>query len=84
MPTTMPRAAESDEFVVVVLNLLTQAYPVFRIGVPQPGEYAVALNTDDAKYGGSGYTVQETLTAEEITWHNCNYSVVVEMPPWAV
>ncbi|OPX83788.1 MAG: 1,4-alpha-glucan branching enzyme GlgB [Pelotomaculum sp. PtaB.Bin104] len=75
------RAAGADEFVVVVLNLLTQAYPVFRIGVPQPDEYAVALNTDDTKYGGSGYTRQETFTAEEVPWHNRNYSVVLEMPP---
>ncbi|OPX81060.1 MAG: 1,4-alpha-glucan branching enzyme GlgB [Pelotomaculum sp. PtaB.Bin013] len=75
------RTAGSNEFVVVAINLLTQAYPVFRIGVPEPGIYTVVLNTDAAKYGGSGFMEQETLPAEEVPWHNCNYSVVLQMPP---
>jgi len=75
------KTAGSNEFVVVVLNLLTQAYPVFRIGVPEPGIYTVVINTDAAKYGGSGFMEQETLPAEEVPWHGRNYSVVLQMPP---
>ncbi|OPY58518.1 MAG: 1,4-alpha-glucan branching enzyme GlgB [Pelotomaculum sp. PtaU1.Bin035] len=75
------RTTGPNEFVVVALNLLTQAYPVFRIGVPEPGIYTVIFNTDAAKYGGSGFIEQETLLAEEVPWHSRNYSVVLQMPP---
>ncbi|MDD4238322.1 MAG: 1,4-alpha-glucan branching protein GlgB [Desulfotomaculaceae bacterium] len=75
------RTADSSKFLVIALNLLPQAYPVFRIGMPQLGTYKIVLNTDSTKYGGSGFTKQETLLAEEVAWHNSNYSVVLQMPP---
>jgi 1,4-alpha-glucan branching enzyme len=54
----------------------------YRIGVPQLGTYAEALNTDDATYGGSGVT-NPPLTAQEITAHGKPYSIVAHLPPLA-
>lgn len=41
--------------VVVALNMTPASYEIFRLKVPQPGQYRVLLNSDAQKYYGSGF-----------------------------
>jgi 1,4-alpha-glucan branching enzyme len=57
----------------------------YRFGAPVPGRYAVLLNTDDARYGGTGcfQGAGARVEAQDIPWHGRPYSVCIDLPPLA-
>jgi 1,4-alpha-glucan branching enzyme len=75
-------AHASNELAIVVSNFTPVPRDGYRIGVPAPGNYSEALNTDDAMYGGSGMANGD-VQAQEITAHGKPYSLVVALPPLA-
>ena len=52
----------------------------YRIGVPRPGVYRELLNSDDARFGGSGVHNAD-LTAEEVPMHGQPQSIALTLPP---
>jgi 1,4-alpha-glucan branching enzyme len=54
----------------------------FRIGVPAGGRYRELLNTDDARYGGSGI-VNGELDASNTGMHGREFSVALSLPALA-
>ena len=69
-----------DDFTVVLINMMPNSYPEYRIGVPYEGTYIEKLNTDDTKYGGSGMTNERTVTADPIPMHGHKYSIAIKLP----
>ncbi len=57
--------------------------PDYRVGVPRAGQYRQTLNTDDARYGGRGISVVESIEAEEQAWNNQPFSILFDLPPLA-
>ena len=70
-----------DSHALVVLNLTPTAHPRYRIGVPDSGDYVLALSTDDTRWGGSGYAAFECVTAEDVPYHGRHHSVELALPP---
>jgi len=68
----------------VVMNLTPMPRDDYRIGAPLPGRYRLRLNTDDARYGGSGYPVDAEVEAEPEPWHGRSHSVRLRLPPLGV
>ncbi|MGV1003959.1 MAG: 1,4-alpha-glucan branching protein GlgB [Candidatus Nanopelagicales bacterium] len=70
-----------------VLANITNFSPVvresYRLGLPNTGYWAEALNTDAAEYGGSGVGNLGGVTAEEIPWHGRPASAEITLPPLA-
>jgi 1,4-alpha-glucan branching enzyme len=54
----------------------------YRLGVPRPGRYRVALNSDSAHYGGANLG-SDTVDAEHAPAHGQTWSVVLDLPPLA-
>ena len=54
----------------------------FRIGVPASSRYRELLNTDDARYGGSGVLNGE-LDASNTGMHGRDFSVALSLPALA-
>ena len=86
------RKGRDPEHVVVVLSNFTPIpRPGYRVGVPLPGDYAVVIDTDAARYGGSGFGTAgkgggeegNRLTAEDVSWHGRPYSLDLTLPPLA-
>jgi 1,4-alpha-glucan branching enzyme len=53
----------------------------YRLGTPQAGEYRKVMDSDDSRYGGSGYNSQSAVTA---TAHGCQgfeFSLQLNLPP---
>ena len=73
-----------DSPVVVVLNLTPTPHPGYRIGVPETGRYVRVLGSDDARWGGSGYPVQERIATDDVPYHGRRYSVSVALAPLSV
>jgi 1,4-alpha-glucan branching enzyme len=55
----------------------------YRIGVPEPGFYREALNSDAALYGGSNVGNQGGVEAEPVSWMGRPYSIPIALPPLA-
>jgi len=73
----------SDENVVVVCNLTPVYRENYRIGIPFSGKLETVFNSDDFKYGGSGFE-QSDLQIDSIAWDGKNYSSVMNLPGLAV
>lgn len=70
-----------ERFVVVVCNFSLQHYRDYRIGVPEAGRYALALNSDGEEFGGATAAWKGVAVAEELPWHGRPFSVAIDVPP---
>ena len=63
------------------MNLNVQDFEEYRIGVPEPGDYKILINTDDEKFGGKQKKSTAVITADEIPMHGQQYSIEFKLPP---
>ena len=70
--------------VVVLLNLTPVPRAKYRIGLPRPGKWLEALNSDAAVYGGSNMGNLGGVTAEAKPWHNMPCSAEFTLPPLSI
>jgi 1,4-alpha-glucan branching enzyme len=74
------RRAE-DDVAVVVLNFTPVPRTNYRLGVPRPGRWREALNTDAAELGGSGHGNGGSVEAHPVGAHGRPFSLNVVLPP---
>jgi 1,4-alpha-glucan branching enzyme len=72
---------DGADHAVVVMNFQPQPRQRYRIGVPARGTYAVALSSDDARFGGSGFELPERLESDPVPYHGHQFSVELTLPP---
>lgn len=70
-----------DDDLICVLNFLPASYTEFEIGVPEDRTYRLIMNTDEEKYGGTGFKVKKTVKAQEKPKHGKDYSISIKVPP---
>jgi 1,4-alpha-glucan branching enzyme len=70
--------------VVCAANLSPLPRPGYRLGMPHPGAWREALNTDSTHYGGSNVGNLGAIAAEEKPWHDQPYSAELTLPPLGV
>ena len=68
---------------VAILNATPVLRGSYRVGVPKPGFYTEALNTDSTIYGGSNAGNLGGVQAEPIPHMGRSYSVSITVPPLA-
>jgi 1,4-alpha-glucan branching enzyme len=74
---------DAHDLAVVVGNYTPVVRATYRLGVPEPGFYREALNTDSEWYGGSNIHNNGGVHAEEIPWHGLAWSISITLPPLA-
>jgi 1,4-alpha-glucan branching enzyme len=77
-------AVDARDVLACVCNLSPIPRDRYRVGVPRPGRWREALNTDSAHYGGSDVGNLGGAEAEPVPWHGQPYSVELTLPPLAV
>jgi len=77
------RGNDPHDFMVVVGSYTPVVRDSYRIGVPEPGFYREALNTDSEWYGGSNVHNGGGVWAEEVPWHGHDWSIRLRLPPLA-
>jgi 1,4-alpha-glucan branching enzyme len=77
-----PSHAESPP-VICVFNATPVPRDDYWVGVPEPGGYAKALDTDAARYGGSAYNRQPHVVAETHGAHGYPHRLRLDLPPLA-
>jgi 1,4-alpha-glucan branching enzyme len=68
----------------VVMNLTPVPRSHYRVGLPRPGKWREALNSDAAIYGGSNTGNLGGVMAEDFKWHNQSCSAEITLPPLGV
>ena len=80
----MRKGNKSEDDLIVICNMTPMVREDYRIGLPGPGSYREIFNSDDQKFGGSGVVSTKRPKAEEIPWHNREYSLAFTLPPLGV
>jgi 1,4-alpha-glucan branching enzyme len=70
-----------DQIVAAVFNFTPVPRANYRIGVPKPGFYREAVNSDAEYYGGSNVGNQGGVLAEPVSWMGRPYSIPIAVPP---
>ncbi len=78
------RAKDPNDVLIFACNLTPQPHLGYRIGLPVDGFYAELLNSDWAKYGGSGVNNEGGVGAEALSWQSCQFSAPINLPPLGV
>jgi len=66
---------------LIALNCTPVPRDAYVFGVPAPGRYQKILDSDALAFGGSGYSTQLDVIAEESSWRDFPYRVRVTLPP---
>ena len=66
---------------LVVMNLTPLAREQYRIGLPQPGYWREALNSDSEYYGGGNHGNAGGVEAQATPWHHQPWSAEFTLPP---
>src|SRR3712207_4446791 len=77
------RGERDDQAVVVISNFTPVPREGYRIGVPLPGFYREAVNTDSAQYGGGNVGNLGGIIAEDTPSHGQPCSLTLTIPPLA-
>ncbi|MDE1208885.1 1,4-alpha-glucan branching protein GlgB [Vibrio aestuarianus] len=77
------RISEAGERVLIITNFTPVPHEEFQLGMPIDGEYQLLLNTDDKKYGGSGFDVLSSAKTEELESEGLPQSLLLRVPPLA-
>ncbi|MBQ2745297.1 MAG: 1,4-alpha-glucan branching protein GlgB [Lachnospiraceae bacterium] len=77
------RGKDKDDMVLVVCNFDTIYHEEFVVGVPQ-GKYKEILNSDDVKFGGSGFTNSRVKVTKKVKADGRPDSLTIKLAPLSV
>ena len=75
--------ADRSQHVLAVCNLTPVVRYDYRLGVPGPGVYKEAINTDSEFYGGSNVGNEGEVHTEPVAAHDREHSISMVLPPLA-
>jgi 1,4-alpha-glucan branching enzyme len=75
------RWGDDRSVLACVVNFAGNPHEGYRVGLPRPGRWREALNTDAENYGGSGVGNLGEVVATKTPWHGRPYSAVLRLPP---
>jgi 1,4-alpha-glucan branching enzyme len=76
--------ANGSRTLAVILNLTPVARYGYRLGLPRPGKWREAANSDASIYGGSNVGNLGGVVAEEIPSHGHAWSAAFTLPPLSI
>ena len=77
------RGTDPEDILVCVFNLTSVVRSPYRMGVPRPGMYIEALNSDSEFYGGGNIGNAGQIAADALAWQGQPFSVEIVLPPLA-
>ncbi len=82
--TFLRRPQSGKPFVLVVCNFTPVPHEKYRVGIPDPGYYREAFNSDSEYYGGSNMGNAGGVQSEPVSFNNHYHSLPITLPPLAV
>lgn len=68
---------------ITLLNNTPNSYNDFKLGVPYEGIYSEFINSDDLKYGGSGFINNKKIRSKKEPFHKLDNSININVAPFA-
>jgi 1,4-alpha-glucan branching enzyme len=81
--TFLRKAPNDSSMILVACNFTPVLRHGYRIGVPAAGYWRPLLNSDEARYRGSGVDSGGPIAGEAVSAHGRPLSVEVTLPPLA-
>jgi len=78
------RGKDEQETLAIVANWTPLPRYGYRIGVPLAGQWVEVLNSDEARFGGSGVTNSQGLMTDEAPLDGYNHALTLTLPPLSV
>jgi 1,4-alpha-glucan branching enzyme len=75
---------KEKDAVVVIANMTPMPRDNYRVGMSKAGSYKVIFNSDEKKYGGSGFKLNAKQQSEKVAWHFRDQSISLDLPPLSV
>lgn len=72
---------QSDNDLLIILNLTPVPRSSWRIGMPAVGKWQIIFNSDDQQFYGSGFIKEQVIISEQIFWHGKEQSGLMNLPP---
>ncbi len=76
------RRDSKGQALLCAVNFSPNAYPDYRVGVPEQGRYIEVFNTDGAAFGGEGFENGSPVETQAVSAHGHKQSVVLRIPPF--
>ncbi|MBR5761388.1 MAG: alpha amylase C-terminal domain-containing protein, partial [Lachnospiraceae bacterium] len=78
------RRTEADsKCLLFITNMTPMKWEGYKLGVPKDGTYKLILNSDDARFGGSGTPVEAKYKAVKDLCDYKDYSITLDIPPYS-
>ena len=77
------KSSTGKNSLLFVLNMTPVKREGYLVPVPKKKKYKLLLNSDEERFGGFGNEVPAEITAQENPCHYQNYSLSVDLPPYA-
>jgi len=74
---------DTDNELIIVLNMTPTPHYNYRVGVPFTGEWVEIFNSDAEKFWGGGMMNSGLLHTEIVNWHGKENSINITIPPLA-
>ncbi|MBP1756865.1 MAG: 1,4-alpha-glucan branching enzyme [Firmicutes bacterium] len=78
------KSRSMKDYLLVVVNFTPVERPDYLIGVPKEKGFLEIFNSDEACYGGNGYSDSSPLKTEKIPSHGYEQSIRLKLPPLSV
>ncbi|MEY3442438.1 MAG: hypothetical protein RLZZ519_719 [Bacteroidota bacterium] len=78
------RGLNEKDDLLVVINLTPKPHDKYRVGIHVPGEWQLALNSDDSKYFGSNYSILVSAKSKPVASHGHPQSLELNLPPLGI
>ncbi|MEY3369111.1 MAG: hypothetical protein RI973_2266 [Bacteroidota bacterium] len=78
------KGEDESDVAVVICNFTPVARESYSLGIPKPGRWKEALNSDDKKYGGTGVSNDSSLLTTKKPMHGYDQSLTLVVPPLSV
>ncbi|MDY4693614.1 MAG: 1,4-alpha-glucan branching enzyme [Blautia sp.] len=74
------KTEKPEETILALFNFSAVPFEKYSVGVPFAGKYKEIFNSDNKKYGGSGFVNPRIKTAKKVECDEREYSITLKMP----
>lgn len=78
------KAERKEDTLLVICNFTPEVRHHYRLGVATRGVWKEIFNSDNLKYGGSGFLNHGNLPTSPVKFHGREYSLSLSLPPLGV
>src|SRR5690606_19672824 len=78
------KGKQPEDRIMVICNFTPETRDNYRVGVAREGNWEMMINTDDKKYGGSGYNTTRFFKTTKDPYHGRDQSFSINLPPPAM